>query len=345
MDLDDAQLHPNWLALATVTFPRKRFVRGLELQSNEEYKKEETNAQVDGDGSGEDVRTFYEEITKNSKTSIPTTAPTMVNRSYNSKKPDMLKFDRNQFFRLATTNNVTELARINYQAGDVDVCDAFGWTALMMAACEGAIDAVRFLLQLGANKNVKEKTGRTARDYAIEKGYDCIATILQTNIEDIEEHASQEVSSATVSIEPFYCTSCEHTFTNTTRLRHETSTVHQFSTKAIGAQNKLNKFNISNKNRGLQLMVKQGWDKESGLGPTQSGRLYPVKTVIRKKRTGLGTKQEPARVTHFDAFDKQAVMHNRSSNLPKSKKRSRCDIRSEKLRDWKRERRLRKALS
>ncbi|XP_018792661.1 PREDICTED: G patch domain and ankyrin repeat-containing protein 1 homolog [Bactrocera latifrons] len=345
MDLDDAQLHPNWLALATVTFPRKRFVRGLELQSNEENKVEEIKAQLCGEGRGEDVRIFYEELTKHSKTSVPTTAPTMVSGSFNSMKPTFLKFDSNKFFRLATTNNVTELARINYQACDVDVCDAFGWTALMMAACEGAIDAVRFLLQLGANKNVKEKTGRTARDYAIEKGYDHIATILQKNVEDIEEHASQKVSSATVSIEPFYCTSCEHTFTNTTRLRHETSTVHQFSTKAIGAQNKLNKFNISNKNRGLQLMVKQGWDKESGLGPTQAGRLYPVKTVIRKKRTGLGTKQEPARVTHFDAFDKQAVMHNRSSNLPKSRKRSRCDIRSEKLRDWKRERRLRKALS
>lgn len=344
MDSDDSQLHPNWLALATVTFPRKRFVRGLELRSNEEAKVEKNSAQL-GERKGEDVRKFYEELTKHSKTNVPVTAPSVSSSSIKSKKLSLLNFDSNKFFRLATTNDVTELARINYQAGDVDVCDAFGWTALMMAACEGAICAVRFLLQLGADKSIKEKTGRTARDFAIEKGYDHIATILQTIIEDIKEPSSQEMSSANVSVEHFYCTSCEHTFTNTNRLRHETSTVHQFTTKAIGAQNKLNKFNISNKNRGLQLMVKQGWDKESGLGPIQAGRLYPVKTVIRKKRTGLGTKQEPARVTHFGAFDKQAVMHNQSSILPKSKKRSRCDIRSEKLRDWKRERRLRKELS
>lgn len=344
MNSDDAQLHPNWLALATVIFPRKRFVRGLGLQSSDESNVEENNAQL-GESNGEDVRKFYEELTKHSKISVPTTPPIVSKTSINSKKSSLLNFERNKFFGLATANNVTELARINYKAGDVDVCDDFGWTALMMAACEGAIDAVRILLQLGADKNIKEKTGRTARDFAIEKGYDHIATILQTNVEDSKGPASQEASYSTASVEPFYCATCEHTFTDTTRLQHATSTLHQFRTKATGTQNKLNKFNISNKNRGLQLMVKQGWDKESGLGPTQAGRLYPVKTVIRKKRTGLGTKQEPARVTHFGAFDKEAVMHNRSSVLPKSNKHSRCDIRSEKLRDWKRERRLRKELS
>ncbi|XP_011186247.2 G patch domain and ankyrin repeat-containing protein 1 homolog [Zeugodacus cucurbitae] len=344
MDSDDAQLHPNWLALATVTFPRKRFVRGLELQNNEESKIEEISAQL-GERDGEDVRKFYEELTKHSKSNVPATPPSVTNRSINPKDVSLLSFERNKFFRLATTNNVTELARIKYQAGDIDVCDSFGWTALMMAACEGAIDVVQMLIQLGADKLIKEKTGRTARDFAIEKGYKHIASLLEANAEDYEEPEKEEVSTLAVSVEPFYCTTCEHTFTDTTRLQHETSTVHQFSTKTSLAQNKLTKFNISNKNRGLQLMVKQGWDKESGLGPTQDGRLYPVKTVIRKKRTGLGTKQEPARVTHFGAYDKQAVMHNRSSVLPKSKKRSRCDIRSEKLRDCKRERRLRKELS
>ncbi|CAD7014270.1 G patch domain and ankyrin repeat-containing protein 1 homolog [Ceratitis capitata] len=336
MDLDNTQLHPNWRALATVDFPRKRFVRGIELQSKQETKYV-THNNLQEEQNGEAAKNFYQNLTKNSisRSRLPCQTAT-------PKQRYLQKFDCNKFFRLATMNKCNELALIDYQGDDINMRDTFGWTALMMAACEGALDAVKTLIHLGADKNLKESTGRTALDFAMTKGFNHIANILRTTCST--PSAEQKLICENVSNETFYCTTCEQTLTNTNKLQHETSTVHQFNCKP-SFENKLQKFNISTKNRGLQLMVKQGWDKESGLGPTQTGRLYPVKTVIRKKRTGLGTKQEPARVTHFGAYDKQAIKHNESSVLPNKKKRSRSDIRSEKQREWKRERRLRKELS
>jgi len=38
-------------------------------------------------------------------------------------------------------------------------------------------------------------------------------------------------------------------------------------------------------------MLGSGWDKK-GLGPTGSGKLYPVKTVLKKDRRGLGMASE-----------------------------------------------------
>ncbi|XP_017475832.1 PREDICTED: G patch domain and ankyrin repeat-containing protein 1 homolog [Rhagoletis zephyria] len=344
MESGDAQLHPNWWALARVNFPLKRFVRGLELQSNE-ANQDQHQSSLPCEMDGVEVQKFYEELTDKftSNQSVITTLP--VDCQSISKKGQSLKFNRVKFFRYATSNNIEELARFDYQPNDVNACDTFGWTALMMAACEGAKNAVRMLLQLGADKNIKEKCGRTALDIAKQKGHEDIAVLLKRGLEFEISRVDEKRSPSDHPTQAFYCSICAQTFSDTTRLQHQTSTLHQFNTKSTKSKHKLDKFNISSKNRGLQMMVKQGWDKESGLGPTKDGRLYPIKTVIRKKRTGLGTDQEPARITHFGANDLEAVKHNNSSVLPTKKKRSRNDIRSEKLREWKRERRLRKELS
>ncbi|XP_067632997.1 G patch domain and ankyrin repeat-containing protein 1 homolog [Eurosta solidaginis] len=341
MDTNCEQLHPNWRTLATINYPMKRFVRGLELQSQPECKRGRPDLTAT-DSEGVKIKKFYENLIKECSTNRrPTVSPT--SKAPPSIKDILRRFDRNTFFRFVTTNNIAELARFAYFENDINVCDEFGWTGLMMAACEGAIDTVRLLLQLGADKNIKDKTGRTALDLAQIKGYSNVVYTLQIEC----QHVKTTVDARTITLnEPFYCDICNHVFSDTNRLHHLTSTVHQFNTESKTTKNKLNKFNITTRNRGLQIMVKQGWDRESGLGPTSSGRLYPIKTVMRKKLSGLGTDQEPARVTHFGAFDQRAVENNKLNNSPSYKKiRSRKDMHREKVREWKREKRLRKELS
>lgn len=347
------ELHPNWRALATIHLPLKRFLpegmndmeTGIVDKTGQKYEIQNIN--------GEEAKSYYDETIQrtekrdefhnkndNKKKTKQPICPQVVEES---QKP----FNQKNYFRYAMENNVQGLKEFEYTVNELNSCDSYGWTALMMAACEGAEKAVRLLLRLGVKKELCDKSGKTALDIARSKGYWTIAKLLEnfSNTEEyqqiIKQQPPQPSYAASLPVEPFYCEVCKRDFKDSNYSRHLTSTVHQFNERNTNAVNKLNKFNIPPKNRGLQLMVKQGWDKESGLGPTSSGRLYPVKTVIRKQRTGLGIEQTPARVTHFEAFDLRAT----KSDYYKKKQRNRNDIRREKQRDWKRERRLRTELS
>ncbi|KAH8370231.1 hypothetical protein KR093_002716 [Drosophila rubida] len=335
------ELHPNWRALTTIQVPLKRFIRAGTAEQDKQQQKKHT---VNGI-SGDEVHQFYQEILETPATrkviktsvSIPKRRP---------KEPSQLPFDRNRFFRLATTNNVAELLKMRIvEEQELNVCDVFGWTALMMAACEGAQDAVALLLQRGANTEVRDKSGNTALELAKQKNH---LAVVQLLLAAQSSEANADESDADESIEamttPFFCELCQRDYKESTWRAHQTSTVHRFNSKSLAA-NKLQKFNISAKNRGLQLMVKQGWDREHGLGPTQSGRLYPVKTVLRKQRTGLGIEQSPARVTHFNAFDTNATRRGNGKPLEHQPRRTRNEMRREKLQEWRRERRLRHELS
>ena len=49
---------------------------------------------------------------------------------------------------------------------------------------------------------------------------------------------------------------------------------------------------IHEANRGYQMMLSGGLDKKSGLGPSRSGKLYPVKMILKQDRHGLGLERE-----------------------------------------------------
>jgi hypothetical protein len=76
-------------------------------------------------------------------------------------------------------------------------------------------------------------------------------------------------------------------------------------------------FGLSAANRGYQLLVKSGWDERSGLGPDEEhrGRLFPVKSVLKRDRIGLGggegssssSRDAAAKVTHFGPHDVRSV--------------------------------------
>ncbi|KQS62551.1 G patch domain and ankyrin repeat-containing protein 1 homolog [Drosophila erecta] len=331
------ELHPNWLALTTLPLQLKRFVRAGDPDLIPESSKA-VKHQIDG-LNGAEAREFYKEVLD-----APTTCQVKLPSFHKTGEirrvleRTLVPFDKSKFFLLATCNKVEELSQMEVSEENLNSCDSFGWTALMMAACEGATEVVSWLLQKGVQIETSDKSGNTALKLAQRKGHSEVVHLLETlPILEVTSDEDEPIESNN----PFYCEICKRDYKETPWTIHQTSTVHQFNLKALPAH-KLHKFNISAKNRGLQLMVKQGWDQEHGLGPSQSGRLYPVKTVLRKQRTGLGIEQQPARVSHFGAFDLNAVRRRDPIYQPR---RTRSDMQREKVREWKRERYLRRALS
>lgn len=73
----------------------------------------------------------------------------------------------------------TAFARLVAATGDPDALQKQGYTALMIAAGNGFVDAVDVLLQAGANRALKQAEGKTAADFARERGHAELAKRLE----------------------------------------------------------------------------------------------------------------------------------------------------------------------
>ena len=77
------------------------------------------------------------------------------------------------------------------------------------------------------------------------------------------------------------------------------------------------------------MMLSKGWDSNVGLGPSGEGKLYPVKTVLKRDKHGLGleaaegNKEEihskRPKVTHFGPRDSSSVKNVTSLNRRENK--------------------------
>ncbi|VDO95010.1 unnamed protein product [Soboliphyme baturini] len=110
----------------------------------------------------------------------------------------------------------------------------------------------------------------------------------------------------------YYCDDCRTYFHSPS---HYSSTAHLFNTWTVHLQPS---YSISRSNRGYRLMMKNGWNESSGLGPSGKGCHYPLKTLLKRDRKGLGmpTKQKP-KVTHFEPFDESAITGKWGYKMPK----------------------------
>eukprot|EP00041_Stephanoeca_diplocostata_P011281 m.183619 g.183619 ORF g.183619 m.183619 type:complete len:454 (-) comp18481_c1_seq1:318-1679(-) len=120
-----------------------------------------------------------------------------------------------------------------------------------------------------------------------------------------------------------YCDVCACDYTQPEDI-HLTSIMHQMQSKAGSSPTEAPKrsFGLQPTNRGYQMLLQQGWD-EGGLGAQGQGRLFPVKTVLKRDRRGvtegsaaptpatnagsIASTSSQARVTHFNPFDAAAV--------------------------------------
>ncbi|XP_076279182.1 G patch domain and ankyrin repeat-containing protein 1 homolog isoform X1 [Lasioglossum baleicum] len=246
---------------------------------------------------------------------------------------------------------------------NVNSTDDFGWTPLMSAAYCGHSDIIEFLLNLGASREAREKSGLTAAQLALKKNYLTIVALLKKKTEsrgnprtsidtrDSKEQLLTSRKDTTLDVRDningwseensgFYCEICKVNFYCTTWEKHETSVLHIFNSKPK-LPNAI--YGISKQNKGYRMLLNTGWDEQGGLGPFGKGIKYPIKTCLKNDRKGFGqTSEKEYRVTHFKPGDPAAVNDTKSSKQKCFKKKDR-----EKLlnREVRKERVLRIALS
>lgn len=337
-DTLDQQMHPNWIALTTVKFKPKIFVKssGTEDEIPEKQKQPET---IEIDGSASEA---YNEILQMPSTSKSSERKTNNKVKRSRRKPKLKKqqFNRESLFKLAVaddSDNIQKLIQTSIRP-DINATDAYGWTPLMMSACEGSVNAFQVLLEFGADISIADRKGNTAVSLAEKKGF-------QEIVDVAEQHQQQQDDAIEISDDDdvehgtLFCSDCGIEISKSSSTSHQTSTVHLFSCKFKGNTN-IKAFGIARTNRGYEMMRRTGWDGNSALGPKHNGKLYPIRTVMRTMRTGLGIKQDSAKVTHFKANDPSAIKFKAPPHAP-----TRKEIHENDLRDKRHEQRLRRELS
>lgn len=328
-------LHPNWKALSTVDFPWKRFVREgcSQTEDNIETRKVTGNCLT-----GEEAKRIYEEVVGSdlSFEDKPTTSRghgevtghsiVRINRCQDRTKLV------NALLTEAQKNNVAGLNALLPSSYNINMTDQYGWTPLMSAAYAGALDVVKFLLNHRADVSLRDKSGNTCLSLARRQGH---LAVVQAITEGHKESGVQGQPSGAGHFE-FFCDSCKQTFRNTSREQHATSTIHLFSCRTQTTIPTV--YSIPASNRGYQILVKGGWDREKGLGPEGSGHKFPLKTVLKRDREGLGgPSREKPRVTHFNP-------HSLKLKRTRRKTSSRCNRDAALAREQRKERALRREL-
>lgn len=294
---------------------------------------------------GSNVRREYENILQ-----LPSTSTKRRPKHFSKRKkrPQLIDFDKNKFFKAVSSNNIDELNRMNINQHNVNVTDQLDWTALMMASCEGYLNIVKFLIQHGAQRNHFDKRNNSAITLAKKRKHDDIYEYLQ-RLENSNQviclSSDDEIDNNQSKQNTFYCDDCQSYFNETDEKSHKLSILHRFNDKN-GHKFTARHFGIPDTNVGFRMLMQQGWDRESGLGNDKNGILFPIKTTLRKTRSGLGSKQSSkARVTHFQAFDQNAIKANPKSTSSMQIVKTKRQIRAEKRRHQRKDRRLRKLLS
>lgn len=325
-------MDPDYIPQAGLYIRLKRFIKAKKEESSEETESPNQYPKLQINETGDEIKNFYENLT--SEEPQPGTSKNFKNSPKKSiPKPKLIPFNKLMFFKMCTNNDVNGLKTFEFKNDEIDSRDEFGWTGLMMAVCENSQETVMFLLDKGAKTDICDKKGNSAISLAKQKNFKNLVDLLDNDSSSEDEKEFVESLKKTYK---FYCEECKKEIQES-RKSHFTSIVHQFNQKT---KERPYRFQIPSENRGLKLMVKQGWDQQSGLGPTNSGHLFPIKTTIRKPRSGVGIKQSPAKVTHFKPFDLNAVKYK---EIPKAKNRN--EMAREKRRDRRLDQRLRKELS
>lgn len=333
---DGTSMHPNWVALATVKFKPKIFIESSGTEDEVNVKDKIATSRINID---ESASVAYNEILKLPSMVHQVESKVKANKPRKKRtKLEKIQFDKETLFKLSLADDSDAIQTFLERASDPDInsTDAYGWTGLMIASCEGAVNSFRKLLSWGADITVTDRKGNTAISLAQKKGFH---EILQA----AEDHQREciEISSDEEEVEQGtqFCSDCGIEISKSSSRSHQTSTVHLFSCKFKGNTN-IKTFGIGRKNRGFQIMRRTGWDGNSALGPRENGKLYPIKTVIRKRGTGLGIAQDSAKITHFKPNDPSSVHWQPQPRAP-----TRKEIHENDLKDKRREQRLRRALS
>ncbi|XP_078061946.1 G patch domain and ankyrin repeat-containing protein 1 [Mustelus asterias] len=215
--------------------------------------------------------------------------------------------DGHLMLRCAQNGELRILRRlVETAACDINFRDGYYWTAMMCAAYSGQSQVVRYLLNRGAAwVGVCDSAGRDALDLARQAGHsEIVATF-----EEFQTSRGEQEDPSERPQERKFCRVCEVEYQEDSVEQHERSTLHLFSKNERPAPTY---YFIPESNVGFKMMLKEGWDKERGLGPAGQGQKFPVKTILKRDQKGLGFQTDlKAKVTHFNANDSEAVKRPR----------------------------------
>ncbi|XP_057323910.1 G patch domain and ankyrin repeat-containing protein 1 homolog isoform X1 [Microplitis mediator] len=278
--------------------------------------------------SGEEIKKFYDD-----------TINKISERNSNNCDKKIIKIESDGDDKGIINNNLNSI-EINVnkilkavEQGDIDylikhlnkenvnnIFDNYGWTPLMSAAYCGNKLIVEFLLKLNANKEYKNKCGLTAIKLAKKNNFNNIIELLENDKEFLSKNLN--INDNYNDSWNFYCKICNKNYKETTVKQHEASIIHNLN-KNFELPPAFNSYGLSKQNKGYQIMLNNGWDDRKGLGPTGTGFKYPVKTILKRDRKGLGKKPfDKPRITHFKSNDINAITHIKQSkiNINSSKK-------------------------
>lgn len=206
----------------------------------------------------------------------------------------------------------------------VHIKDNYQWTPLMVASQEGYFEMCKLLLKNNATWfGIRDRGGNDAYSLACNAAHIDVAHLLLHHRDVLTRERIREMTAEAlrkVKKEKLWCEYCRHHYYSSA-LQHHASITHQLSDMAAKPAPKTHFFLAHQGSSGYGLLKKQGWDGESGLGPDKQGSKFPVKTVLKRDRNGLGLddNSKRARVTHFDPNDVAAV-----ARPPKNKKREKA---------------------
>lgn len=345
-------------------YPSVKFQRASsDLESFTAVRKSDTSQKLqneNGHFSGAEAREFYESLLKestetcskrdsrrskrgeNSESTVKNISKTKkvganvskCELNVKSKSPCSNTRQENLFLKMAQDGDVDGLRRfIRDNKVNIDATDPFGWTALMCAAKSGHKTCVTLLLREGADAKLKNNQGQTAMDIAKQSGirdvFDCRRRSARKRRSDV----SLEFASTVEQM----CDTCKIKFFGS-KHKHDTSTAHLFNCQY---KSERTFYHIPEDNIGFKLMKRKGWDQEKGLGPEGTGRKFPVKTILKQDRQGLGNKsKKKAKITHFSACDTSAVestragMSSRGLRVPRQTSTKKLIQKQERDRKW-----------
>lgn len=195
------------------------------------------------------------------------------------------------------------------------VHDAYGWTLLMVAACEGHVSVVTELLNRGLDPRLCTPQGQTARSLvtnAKNSRESSLVLKLLTAAENIlvKSEANHQITGASEigsdDGKIIVCDVCNGSFPSKGWRQHLSSTVHNFHS----GHEPRDRLVLSARNPGYLMLRNEGWIEGMGLGKNGEGRKNPIATVLKRDRAGVGVKRnggEKPRITHFAAGDTRAV--------------------------------------
>ena len=344
-----------------LSFPYKIFVKEQEPENAESNLSKPVASSVfePKNLNGEDTKHFYESVIQenfseksefnsirceypthntpinDSIKRLPRQTNSSLNESLKNKQSKASSFSKNQIMLAIQKDDINTLNIAFEQGWEKEIMfgkDCYGWNSVMVAACAGSLKTIKILLERGASVHEKDKAGNTCLSLAKKNRHYNVVNYINLHTDGkTKKTLKPNKTNESKDNEPFdekYCELCDVTF-HSYRIfkQHASSTVHllNFERKELqnsGGHPKVH-YSISQANRGFQMMLSKGWDSNVGLGPSGKGKLYPVKTVLKRDRQGLGSdilasngegvNLKKAKVTHFGAYDSTSVKREKDN--------------------------------